>query len=50
MREQPRSLILLERAEHALYEIHRELVGRDPDGQVELVPTVIDVTDSDGCA
>jgi FlaA1/EpsC-like NDP-sugar epimerase len=47
VRESPQTVILLERAEHALYEIHRELTQRDPDGQVELVPTVVDITDVD---
>ncbi|NUP05121.1 MAG: polysaccharide biosynthesis protein [Polyangiaceae bacterium] len=39
----PKSLILVERAENALFEIHRELLRTHPD--IELVPLIGDVTD-----
>jgi FlaA1/EpsC-like NDP-sugar epimerase len=42
-RFQPRRLILVEQAENALYQIHRELHGRFPD--VELAPCIADICD-----
>lgn len=47
VREGPRQLVLVERAEHALYEIHRELSTNDDAPKVELIPSVVDVTDAD---
>jgi FlaA1/EpsC-like NDP-sugar epimerase len=40
----PRRLLLVERFENALFEIHRELVAAFPD--LELVPCIADVTDA----
>jgi len=40
----PRRLVLLERAEGALFEIHREMVGAEP--TLEVVPIVADVADA----
>jgi len=40
---EPKSLVLVERAENALFEIHRELSERFPD--VKLAPVIGDVTD-----
>lgn len=48
VREGPRQLVLVERAEHALYEIHRELSTNDDTPKVELVPSVVDVGDAEG--
>ena len=42
-RFQPRALVLVEQAENALYEVHRELSRRFPD--VELLPRIADITD-----
>jgi FlaA1/EpsC-like NDP-sugar epimerase len=39
----PRELIMVERAENALFEIHRELLAKFPD--VELVPAIADICD-----
>jgi FlaA1/EpsC-like NDP-sugar epimerase len=41
----PSRLVLLERAENALFEIHRELCGSHPD--LEIVPRVGDVADAE---
>jgi len=43
-RFQPRTLVLLEQAENALFHIHRELRARFPD--VELLPRIADITDA----
>jgi FlaA1/EpsC-like NDP-sugar epimerase len=40
---EPRTLLLVERAENALFEIHRELIAAHPD--LEIVPMIGDVTD-----
>jgi FlaA1/EpsC-like NDP-sugar epimerase len=42
-RYQPRLLVLVEQAENALYEIHRELHTRFPD--IELAPRIADICD-----
>lgn len=39
----PSSLVLVERSENSLFEIHLELVGRFPD--LDVVPCVADITD-----
>jgi FlaA1/EpsC-like NDP-sugar epimerase len=41
----PRSLILVERAENALFEIHRELIALHP--ELTLLPRIADVTDEE---
>lgn len=41
----PEKLVLLERAEPSLFEIHRELLGEYPD--LDLVPAMADVCDAD---
>ncbi|MCB9670351.1 MAG: polysaccharide biosynthesis protein [Alphaproteobacteria bacterium] len=43
LRFQPRTLVLLEQAENALYQIHRELAGLG--SNAELVPRIADITD-----
>lgn len=43
-RFRPRKLILVERAENALFEIHRELTASFP--ELDIVPALADVTDS----
>lgn len=48
MREQPATLILVERAEHALYSIHRELSEGPQESEVDLIPAATDVTDVGG--
>ncbi len=40
----PRSLVLVERSEPALFEVHRELQGRA--GAVQLVPAIADICDA----
>jgi FlaA1/EpsC-like NDP-sugar epimerase len=42
-RYQPRALVLVEQAENALYEIHRELSSRYP--TTDLAPRIADITD-----
>ncbi|MEM6927466.1 MAG: nucleoside-diphosphate sugar epimerase/dehydratase [Myxococcota bacterium] len=42
-RFRPRTLVLVEQAENALYHVHRELEGRFPD--VEILPRIADITD-----
>lgn len=44
MRFEPRRLVLLERFENALFEIHRELLGIYP--SAELLPRIADITDT----
>src|SRR5262249_27461475 len=39
----PRSVILLERSENALFNVHRELIAQHPG--IEIVPCVGDITD-----
>jgi FlaA1/EpsC-like NDP-sugar epimerase len=43
-RFRPRTLVLLEQAENALYHVHRELSERFPD--LELVPRIADICDT----
>lgn len=40
---EPKQLVLLERCENALFEIHRELRGRFP--ALDIVPTIADISD-----
>jgi len=42
-RFQPRTIVLLEQAENALYQIHRELSRRYPD--TDILPRIADITD-----
>jgi len=44
-RVRPRTLVLLEQAEHALFQIHRELTSLHP--EIEFVPAIGDVTDAE---
>ncbi|MGE0325252.1 MAG: polysaccharide biosynthesis protein [Polyangiaceae bacterium] len=43
-RFRPRKLVLLERAENSLFNIHRELLESDP--EIEVVPIIADITDA----
>ncbi|MFO0549222.1 MAG: nucleoside-diphosphate sugar epimerase/dehydratase [Polyangiaceae bacterium] len=44
-RFEPKRLVLLEQAENALFEIHRELIRTSPD--LDVVPVIADITDLD---
>jgi FlaA1/EpsC-like NDP-sugar epimerase len=46
VRFQPKRLVLVERFENALFEIHRELLEQPGNEGVEFVPRVCDITDS----
>lgn len=47
LRFHPRKLVLVERSEAALFEIHRELTQQSPPPQAEIVPLLCDVADLD---
>jgi FlaA1/EpsC-like NDP-sugar epimerase len=46
VRFRPRRLVLVERFENALFEIHRELIEQPGSDNIEFVPRICDITDS----